>query len=227
MLCAKGNASTPDKLANSGYTQRMTETPDDEFATQQKLARRLNIWVNVIIFLSSGAGALFIIFVVSQIFPSGRKTPDDVNVPAATLSSSIIAFHGQNDSGLYIDIRDLDATEGYADTYGRQLQKDIGINKPGRIYRLNISNVGEQSLDLSNLVIQLGGHELKPLAEYSSNPTLLGRLHVQQSKFRRQLTAGSTIQCLVFAADMKASISEIESAAFEDRSGKFELEKSR
>ncbi|MCF6228814.1 MAG: hypothetical protein L3J82_09180 [Planctomycetes bacterium] len=208
------------------------ELATDDYAQQRKAARKAHIWVNVIIFLSSAAGALFLVFVFSKIFPSDRKPADEVEVPTATLSKSIAALQGENEVGLVVDIRDVDATEGYVEAYSKQLKRDIGISNSGRLYRLVLSNVGEQELDLSKLKIELsGGYEILPLADFTAKPTAQGKLHVQQSKFRITLPAGAVYQCLVFAeanaGERPKSVLNMKSATVTDPSGKIILAKTQ
>ncbi|MHC4840029.1 MAG: hypothetical protein ACYTDT_03575 [Planctomycetota bacterium] len=206
----------------------MTEQTDDDQNSidQQKAARRAHIWVNAVIFLSSAAGALFLVFVFSKLFPSGFKDQDEVDVPTATLADGISVLTGINESGLSVEIRDVDATEGYADAYTKQLQSDIGIDQIGRLYRLTIANSGEQTLDLASLKIELAdGKALQPLSKYSSNPTTLGKLHVMQSNFQRSLPAGGVVQCLVFVSGSNSSVAKMKTAKVSDTSGDFALEK--
>ncbi|MEE9311166.1 MAG: hypothetical protein V3V10_02015 [Planctomycetota bacterium] len=208
------------------------ESTTDEYSQQRKAARNAHVWVNVIIFLSSAAGALFLVFVFSKIFPSDRKPADEVEVPTATLSKGIAALQGENEAGLVVDIRDVDATESYVEAYSKLLKRDLGIGNSGRLYRLVLSNIGEQDLDLTKLKIEFsGGYELQPLADFAAKPMAQGKLHVQQSRFRRTLPAGAVYQCLVFAeanaGKRPKSVSNMKSATVTDPSGEITLVKTQ
>src|SRR5690606_6519652 len=93
--------------------------------------------LNILVGLSALAGAVFFAYVLYTVKPFGRKTADPIDVPVSAAGPRVgLLSADDKEAGLEITLRDIDDAPTYRDALSETMRRELGIEQPGRLYRL-------------------------------------------------------------------------------------------
>jgi len=183
---------------------------DVAFEDSRKEAARARLILNFLVILSAAASSVFLVYVITRIMPQGQGAGSNVDVPTSAAAEKVGFLRGEHrdaKTDLLIELRDVDEAAGYRESYSDMLKSAMGIEEPGRLYQLSVTNQSKSEpfeFTGGNLLLQpqgaaeFAGVWLHTLAA-AAKATPLGKMTLAQSQSRFSLAAGERRDLFVFA----------------------------
>ena len=211
----------------------MADDPSDNqsevsFETSRKEARRAAWALNSLVVLSALAGAFFFGYVLYTIQPFGGREAPPVEIPVSSAGSKVGMLLGESD-GVSIMLQDIDEAPTYREQLSEVMRNELGIEKPGRLYVLEVRNDAEATLrfaptaftvtdrDAENWTVRWLGETTSP-----DKATTVGKLRLTQSAHQFELKKGEKRQLFVFiesGADLPPSAEDFVAGTLKTADG--------
>ncbi|MBZ0136531.1 MAG: hypothetical protein K8I27_09180 [Planctomycetes bacterium] len=184
------------------------ETPEEQadttFEHSRKEARRAQWALNSLVVLSALAGAFFFGYVLYTIQPFGGRDAEPVEIPTSSPGATL-GMLSNEEGALLLVLSDIDEAPTYREQLSEVMRKDLGIDKPGRLYRLSVRGNGDadatfapESFTLTDKQARAWPVKWLPEVAQADKATAVGKLRLAQSGQPFELATGEQRTLFVF-----------------------------
>lgn len=208
-------------------------TSEVSYESSRKEARRASWALNSLVVLSALAGAVFFGYVLHTVQPWGGKEVPPVEIPVSSAGAKVGMLTGEK-NGLTLTLRDIDEAPSYREQLNEVMLRDLGIDKAGRLYVLEVRNDGEATQQFNAQALAAADKDAKQwsvkwLADVTSSDkaSAIGKLRLAQSAHRFELAKGESRHLYVFiesGADLPPSAEDFVAGTLKTDNAEVKLE---